>query len=173
MNVVLLWIAQGLGVGRISIAPGTFGSLLGLLWFALLLLIGDFWCFGAVVVAVVPVAAWICGKAARLLGERDPPSIVLDEIVAVPVCFVGWLGIVTFKTGVFPHPAYFVSDQTWLLTVAVFASFRFFDVLKPWPIFQSQFLRRGWGITADDVLAAVYSNVVVLAAYAGKALFSR
>ena len=46
----------------------------------------------------------------------------------------------------------------------VFGAFRFFDVLKPWPVKQSQSLPGGWGVVVDDLLAAVYVNVVVLAA---------
>ena len=49
-------------------------------------------------------------------------------------------------------------------------AFRFFDVAKPWPVYQSQSLPGGWGITIDDVLAAVYVNVVVLLVYAAKTL---
>ena len=173
MNRFVLWVAQGGGVGRIPIAPGTFGSVVGVLWFVLLLFTGDIWCFAAITIAVQPLSAWICGRAAQILRDRDPPSVVLDEIVAVPICFLGWLGIVVAKTGTFPAPKYFVSEQTWLLTVAVFASFRFFDVVKPWPVHQSESLRRGWGITVDDALAAVYANAVVLAAYAGKAILTR
>ena len=44
--------------------------------------------------------------------------------------------------------------------VAVFAAFRFFDVLKPWPVRQSQRLPGGWGVTMDDVLAALYVNLL-------------
>ena len=51
--------------------------------------------------------------------------------------------------------------------------FRFFDIAKPWPVRQSQVLPGGWGITIDDVLAAVYVNGVVLLVYAGKTLLAR
>ena len=56
--------------------------------------------------------------------------------------------------------------RTWPLTLGVFALFRFFDVVKPWPVRQSQALPGGWGITVDDALAAVYVNGVVLAVHA-------
>ena len=58
------------------------------------------------------------------------------------------------------------------MTVAVFAAFRFFDVVKPWPVHQSQSLPGGWGVTVDDALAAVYVNGVVLAIHAGKAVLT-
>jgi len=44
----------------------------------------------------------------------------------------------------------------------VFAAFRFFDILKPWPVSPSQKFPRGWGVTIDDVLAAMYVNVLIL-----------
>ena len=50
------------------------------------------------------------------------------------------------------------------------AAFCFFDVAKPWPVYQSQSLPGGWGVTIDDVLAAFYVNLVVLLVFAGRAL---
>jgi phosphatidylglycerophosphatase A len=164
MQVLILWLAQGLGVGRIPVAPGTFGSLLGLLWFALLLLPRNLGLFLGGAIGAVFVSVWVCGEAERALQRRDAPSIVLDEIVAVPFCFAIWVGHFFFKNGAMPGPEYFFGANTWLLTLGVFAAFRFFDVLKPWPVRQSQKLPGGWGVTVDDVLAAVYVNVVTVAA---------
>ena len=53
------------------------------------------------------------------------------------------------------------SGGTWKGILAVFLLFRFFDVLKPWPVGRSQALPGGWGVTVDDFLAAGYVNVVV------------
>ena len=88
---------------------------------------------------------------------------MLDEITALPVCFFALVGIRLCQTGQLPAPAYFFSRENWLLTLGVFAAFRFFDIAKPWPVRQSQSLPGGWGITVDDALAAVYVNLVVLA----------
>jgi phosphatidylglycerophosphatase A len=52
-----------------------------------------------------------------------------------------------------------------LCSLGVFVLFRFFDVLKPWPVRESQILPGGWGVTVDDVLAALYVNAVVLVVY--------
>ncbi len=166
-----LWIAQGFGVGRIPLAPGTFGSLLGLLLFALLLLTGSFWLFAAGALAAIAVSVWLCGAAEQVLAQRDPSSVVLDEIVAMPVCFLSWVAVQTWKTGTLPGSAAFFSAHTWPLTLGVFVAFRFFDIAKPWPVYQSQSLPGGWGVTIDDVLAAVYVNVVVLLVHAVKPLF--
>ena len=95
---------------------------------------------------------------------------MLDEIAALPVCFLGWVAVQSWQTGSLPAPASFVSAHTWPMTLGVFVAFRFFDVAKPWPVHQSQSLPGGWGVTIDDVLAAVYVNVVVLLVYAARTL---
>ena len=156
----ILWIAQGFGIGRIRFAPGTFGSLVGLLWFAVLLLPGNTWfCLGGMLAAIF-LSVWLCGAAERILNRTDPGSVVLDEIVAVPLCFAVWVGDYFLRHGVLPAPGYFFSRDAWPLTLAVFAAFRFFDVLKPWPVRQSQRLPAGWGVTTDDLLAALYVNLL-------------
>jgi phosphatidylglycerophosphatase A len=167
---VKLWIAQGLGVGRIPVAPGTFGSVVGVLWFGLLLMTGNLWLFAAGTVATVALSVWLCGAAEKTLGQTDPGSVVLDEIAAIPICFCGWVTILICKTGALPVFSHFFTARTWPLTVGVFAAFRFFDVVKPWPVYQSQSLPGGWGVTIDDVLAAVYVNLVVLLVFAGRTL---
>jgi phosphatidylglycerophosphatase A len=168
-----LWIAQGFGVGRIPIAPGTFGSMAGVLWFSLLVASGSFWVLAFGTLASLALSVWLCDAGEKILGKKDPSSIVLDEITAMPVCFLSWVGMVVWKTGAVPGLADFFSQSNWLMTLAVFAAFRFFDVLKPWPVRQSQALPGGWGITVDDVLAAVYVDLVVLGVYAARALMAR
>jgi phosphatidylglycerophosphatase A len=167
---VRLWIAQGFSVGRIPFAPGTFGSVLGLGWFALLLASGRIWVLLLGSVAGLALSVWLCDVAERALVQKDPGSVVLDEIAAMPVCFFAWVGIIYWRTNVLPGPEVFFSRSQWLLTVGVFATFRFFDIAKPWPIRQSQSCLGGWGITVDDLLAAVYVNLVSLLVYAGSSL---
>lgn len=162
MNAFLLWIAQGFGVGRIPFAPGTFGSLLGLFWFALLLLTGNLWVFLAGMIAGLALSVWLTGVAEKVLGRKDPGSAVMDEITAIPVCFLGWVIFLYWHSGSLPAPEYFVSRPVWPWTLGVFIAFRIFDVLKPWPARQSQELPGGWGVTIDDALAAVYVNAAVL-----------
>ena len=166
-----LWIAQGFGVGRIPLAPGTFGSVVGMLWFGLLLMPHSLWLFAAGTIAGIALSVWLCDVAEKALGQKDPGSVVLDEIAALPVCFVAWVGILLWKAGgAMPPFTHFFSAQTWPLTLGVFVACRFFDIAKPWPVRQSQCLPGGWGITIDDVLAAVYVNLVVLLVFAGKTL---
>jgi phosphatidylglycerophosphatase A len=162
---LVLWLAEGFGVGRAPFAPGTFGSVVGVLWFALLARASNPLVLLGGTVAGLAFSVWVCGVAEKMLGKKDPGAVVMDEITALPVCFFAWVGLVFWKTGAWPEAGYFFSRETWPLTLGVFAAFRFFDVLKPWPARQSQALPGGWGITVDDVLAAVYVNIVVLAAW--------
>jgi phosphatidylglycerophosphatase A len=170
---VKLWIAQGFGIGRIPVAPGTFGSVLGVGWFALLLLTGKLWLFVLGTFAGIALSIWLSGVAEDILLKKDPQSVVLDEITAMPVCFMGWVAVAAWKTGVLPPVEAFFSAGAWVQVLGVFTLFRFFDVLKPWPVKQSQWLYGGLGITIDDVLAALYVNLAVLLFYAGKLFLHR
>ena len=172
-NRFQLLIAQGFGLGRIPVAPGTFGSVLGAGWFALLVAFGRPWVLLAGTLAGAALSVWLCGVAERLLGETDPGSVVLDEITAMPLCFFTWVGVEFLRTGSWPGPDYFFSQFHWLGVAGVFAAFRLFDVLKPWPVRQSQALPGGWGVTVDDFLAAIYVNVVVLLIYGVEELIRR
>jgi phosphatidylglycerophosphatase A len=169
----ILWIAQGFGVGGSPFAPGTFGSLVGLLWFALLLSAGNIWFLAAGTIAGLWLSVCVCGAAEKILRQKDPGSVVLDEIAAMPVCFFGWAMIGMSQSGALPGLDAFFSLGNWPLTLGVFVAFRFFDILKPWPVGQSQRLPGGWGVTIDDVLAAIYVNGVVLLAYAFRVLLHK
>ena len=100
--------------------------------------------------------------AEKALGEKDPGSVVLDEIIAVPLCFAAWVVSQLHATGQIPEPSYFFSGNNWLGIIGIFAAFRLFDIWKPWPVRQSQALPGGWGVTVDDLLAAIYVNLVSL-----------
>lgn len=171
MNQLLLWIAQGFGVGRIPHGPGTFGSVIGVAWFALLLMTQSLGLLLAGTAAGIALSVWLCGVGEKILGQTDPGSIVLDEIAAIPVCFFGWLGILLFQRGTLPGLTDFFGGQNCLLTLGVFALFRLFDITKPWPVRQSQSLPGGWGVTIDDLLAAIYVNHVVLVVYVARRVF--
>ena len=152
---MILWFAQGFGIGRIPVAPGTFGSLLGLVWTAILLASGSWIVFTCGIVGGLAISVWLCGEGEKILNQKDPGSIVIDEIVAIPLCFVGWLA--SFHE--FPRPET-IFIKYWPVMAMVFVLFRIFDVWKPWPVRQSQSLPGGWGVTVDDALAAIYVNFV-------------
>ena len=153
---ILLWIAQGFDVGRVPFAPGTFGSLVGVLWFALLLVPGSFWLYVVGTFLGLAASVKFCGEAERILGKRDPGSVVLDEIAAIPICFAPWVLLELWRHHAMPPGETFFSGHGLWMTASLFLLFRVFDIWKPWPVRQSQSLPGGWGVTMDDVLAAVY-----------------
>ena len=129
-------MATGGGVGYSPIAPGTVGSLLALvlLWtvpFSLLGLI-------LVLLVLVSVGGWAAGRAERLLGGSDPGPVVIDEIAGM------FLSVVALPRSL------------GLLLVA-FLLFRLFDIVKPFPIRQSQILSGGLGVMLDDLIAGAYT----------------
>jgi phosphatidylglycerophosphatase A len=163
---LIVWLAQGSGIGRIPFAPGTWGSVLGVAWFLLLVAAGNWWVSAIGSVAAVLAAVWICGRAEEILQRRDPPSVVLDEIVAMPMCFPVWAMAFPQKSAEAWGGVRDVMEVRLLLSFAlIFALFRLFDIWKPWPVRQSQRLPGGWGVVLDDLLAAVYVNLVLLAAW--------
>ena len=161
-DVFVVWFAQGFGIGRLKPAPGTWGTLLGLVWFTALVATSSLLGFFVGVLLSVPVCVWACGEAELALRQTDPPSVVLDEIIAVPLCFSAWVLSQVQATGRMPDVSYFVSGNNWLGVIGIFAAFRLFDIWKPWPVRQSQSLPGGWGVTVDDLLAALYVNLVSL-----------
>jgi phosphatidylglycerophosphatase A len=156
----ILFFAEGLGAGAIRPGPGTFGSVVGILWFGLLICFRSMPLFLLGLALSIPLSVWVCGRAEEILKEKDPGSIVMDEIIAIPFCFVSWLAITHFTKGVWLTGDFFL--MKWRMIVGVFILFRIFDIAKPWPIRRSQNLPGGWGVTVDDLLAAIYVNAVVL-----------
>src|SRR5438874_2234394 len=112
-NNAALYIAQGFGVGRIPFAPGTFGSIAGLLWVVLLLATGDFWLYIAGLLLGAGLAIWLCGLAEKILKQTDPSSVVLDEIAAMPLCFLVWVSHDWFRHGRMPQPEILFSTGHW------------------------------------------------------------
>lgn len=141
---IAIWLATGLGIGMVTPAPGTIGGLWGL---PLALTIAMLPTVGTQVLAIVVlglVSVTVCAAAARVLGEaKDPQSIVLDEITALPIVFLG-----TAPTG----PAVWLAG--WLL-------FRLFDITKPPPTRWFERLPSGWGIMADDWVAAAEACIAL------------
>lgn len=155
---IILGLALGLGAGRMPKAPGTCGSLLGLLWMAVLYSISGFgWTLGVIGLSLL-AGVWVCSQAEKILKLRDPGCIVLDEILAVPIAGLGWmLGCRQSSDAVFSQ-----ENWEWLLGAPmIFILFRLFDIAKPWPVNIAQSLPRGWGVMADDILAAVYAGLLL------------
>ena len=124
---VIVWIAQGFGIGRLKPGPGTWGSLLGLAWFAALLMTGSVVGFVMGAAAGVMASVWFCGATEKILGQKDPGSVVLDEVAAIPFCFGAWVATVYLQSGRLPGPEHFFWRRTgsrwcWCLARFVFST---------------------------------------------------
>ena len=166
MDRATLWLAQGCGLGLIPKAPSTAGTLGGFPLIALLLWPGNFWAYLAGCIVIIPLSVRICERAEQLLDEKDPPSVVLDEIVALPLCFLGIFGIMEFTGSSQPT---FIAVQSiplwWAWALSGFALFRLFDIWKPGPINSIQDLPNGWGVVMDDILAGALAGILMGLAY--------
>jgi phosphatidylglycerophosphatase A len=139
----ILFLAFGFGSGLAKKAPGTCGTLAAIPLYLLIAQTGNL-SYSLITIAVTIVGIWICGLAADKLGEHDFGGIVWDEIAGYLIT----LWFIPFS---------------WLNVVLGFILFRFFDILKPWPIkVADRRVRGGFGIMLDDVLAGVLANVVLV-----------
>jgi phosphatidylglycerophosphatase A len=150
---LVLTLARLGPVGAKLPAPGTWGSAAGLLWVA-----GAFWwphlgpgCTLALVLASSYLAVAVCGEAEIRLGRADPGEVILDEVVAMPVCFFGAERLLA-------------AAPAWGVLLAGFAVFRFFDIAKPLGIRRLQALPGGWGVVSDDLAAALATCATLQAA---------
>ncbi len=141
-RTVLLLATLG-PVGRKLPAPGTWGSVAGMLYYTVFFL-GRLGLVGNLVATAVGtyVAVAFCGEAEFRMGRKDPGEVILDEFVAMPLCYLGW-------------PALVAVLPPWAVLLAGFGLFRFFDILKPLGINRLQDLPSGWGVVVDDLAAAL------------------
>lgn len=120
------------------VAPGLAGSFVGLVYWWLLVRSGHVWVYWVAFVVGLALAVWIAGEAAELLRDPDPQSVVIDEIVVMPLALAGLAPV-------------------WWHVALGFVLFRVFDVLKPPPVRQAENFSGGVGIVLDDVIAALYA----------------
>ncbi len=138
---IVLFIAEGAYAGRSPFAPGTAGTVVGVLLYLLLNGLPLVWYLIACVLTT-GIGIWAAGEAERMLERKDAPSIVIDEIAGYLISMV-------------------LVPSGWEYIVAAFFLFRLFDVIKPWPLRQLQDLHGGLGVVIDDVGAGIYTNVVL------------
>ncbi len=137
------FLAFGLGSGLSPKAPGTLGSLVGLLLFIPILFLPLIVQFAVVIVGFV-FGCWICDRVAADMSVKDPGGIVWDEFVGMWIVML-WL-------------------PGWYWLPVAFALFRVFDILKPWPVsLADRSITGGLGIMVDDVLAGLYALGVLQA----------
>lgn len=152
------------GVGYIKLAPGTWGSLVGVGIYLILSSIGlGVWQIGLAsgwraeqlqawstqanifIVLILTVAGiWAGGRAAKVLNDKDPGQVVVDEVIGQLIT----LAFVPFNVA-------------WWMIAIGFLAFRFFDIAKPYPIYRLQVLPGGLGVCADDILAGIYAAIVL------------
>ena len=135
-------MATGFFIGTVPFAPGTFGTLIGL---PVCFLLSRLHFLQSVICILVfiPFAIWIASAAEKILKQKDPGQIVIDEIAGLMVTFAGLP--FNLKTA-----------------LAGFIIFRVFDILKPFPIRTlEKKVGGGSGVVLDDVLAGVYGNLIL------------
>jgi len=143
---LILFIAQGAYAGKFPIAPGTAGTLVGVL-IQYGIRNASPLSYISITFLFCLVGTWAAGRAEIILGRKDSPSIVIDEIAG-------------FLVAMFMVPA------GWGYLAAGFVLFRLFDITKPWPLDSLQAVNGGLGIMIDDIGAGIYTNIVLqLAAF--------
>lgn len=139
LESLVLLTATGFGLGWLPLAPGTFGSLIGLplAWW----LVGQRASHQAVVIALMLIVALpLCHWASIWLDSGDASQIVADEYLAFPVAVAGLV----------------VARRPWVIGIA-FLLFRFFDISKLPPIHHAELIGGGPGMVMDDIGAAIYT----------------
>ncbi len=153
------WLATGFGSGYLKPAPGTWGTLAGLL--AWLLMVGGLsgspwrptqWILLSAPSVLTLVAVWAADRVVKETGQTDPSFIVVDEWAGIWFALTPLLFTITLQ------------PQPWLLwlarLVAPFMLFRLFDIWKPGLVDAAQDLPGGWGVVMDDVLAGLLAALI-------------
>jgi phosphatidylglycerophosphatase A len=138
------FLAFGFGAGLSPKAPGTAGTLVAV---PLIMFIGSFgFLVHAIVAGLVCVSGvYICGASASKLRVHDHPGIVWDEFAGFAIAMLA-------------------VPLTWYWLIVGFALFRFFDIVKPWPIREADHsLHGGLGIMLDDIIAGIFAGLVLYA----------
>jgi len=139
------WLATWFGAGFAAKAPGTFGTLAALPFAILIFMF--FGMSGMIVAAALTliIGLWAARHFETMSGDHDNGAIVIDEAAGLFVAFVT-LPILS--------PFYIL---------VAFALFRFFDILKPWPISMIDKKMPGaWGVMLDDIMAGLYAAMVIM-----------
>lgn len=141
------FFALGCGSGLAPKAPGTFGTIAGMIIYLFVLQSIPLIPYLIVLLIASMIGIWLCGKTAKDLGEHDHPAIVWDEFCGY------WLTMIAAPTG-------------WIWPLIGFALFRLFDIWKPWPIrLLDQKVHGGFGIMVDDLLAGLFAFIVLQLSY--------
>ncbi len=141
MKQFILFWATGFGAGYSPIAPGTLGTLLAIPIYFFLSEI-SFPLYQLTLLAFFFLSCWISGQAQQYFGKTDDQRIVIDEMMGF---FITMLWV----------------TKTPFFILVGFILFRFFDILKPFPIRRLEKVRGGFGVVLDDVMAGIFANVIL------------
>jgi len=146
MRRFILFLATGFGVGYSRIAPGTLGTLVAIPIYYFLSEIPSP-LYEITLVGFFFLSVWVSENAERFFGKKDDQRIVIDEIIGFLITML-WI------------------PKTMPFVIIGFFLFRFFDILKPFPIRRlEKGLKGGYGVVLDDVLAGVYANIILHLVY--------
>ncbi|WP_350657291.1 phosphatidylglycerophosphatase A [Psychrobacter sp. S1-30-MNA-CIBAN-0213] len=157
LDRVVYWLGIGLGSGLPRRAPGTWGTVGGLIVAIPLLSLG-FVPFLIITILSCIIGIWICGRTSELMQGHDDPHIVWDEWAGI------WITLLPFSyMGL--TAANFWQDISQSLSIialiVAFVLFRFFDIIKPPPIgWADKKVAGGLGIMLDDIIAGIMAAVV-------------
>ncbi len=140
-----VWLATWFGCGLISRAPGTWGSLGALPPGIILLLWGGTPALLAGIILVTAIGFWAAKEFDAARGSHDSKMIVIDEVAGQ------WIALI---------PALSAGVLNPVLVVLAFILFRFFDILKPWPVsWFDKKLKGPAGVMGDDIVAGLYALI--------------
>lgn len=134
-------------LGRLK-APGTWGSLAGCAWYAAACAPAGWFGAWLVIAAGLYVALVFCGEAEMRMGRTDPPEVILDEFVSMPIVLAAF-------------PDHLRQPHAWVIFLLGFLLFRLFDIAKPLGIARLQRYHGGLGVLLDDVAAALVACAVL------------
>ena len=138
MDRLIMAIATGLGLGYLPKAPGTWGTLLALpIHFLIVRLPMPGYIY--TLASIIIIAVLTAGSAEKIMDKPDPSIVVIDEVAGMLIALIA----------IPRHPL------AWILA---FILFRFFDIIKPFPVnFFDHRFHGGLGIVLDDIMAGIYS----------------
>ena len=142
-------LATLFGIGNVQHCPGTVGSFVGTILYAITIRKVTILPRSLVMLFILILSLIICDVAEKILKKHDPQEVILDEFVAMPFVFFGVEEYFPKKLNVA------------FIMIIGFIIFRIFDILKPLGINRLQKLPGGIGIVADDIVAAICSNITL------------
>jgi len=149
-NFLLKAFVTVLGTGLMPVAPGSWATVVGV---AIAFFLGNNLAVYTILLVVLLVLGIMAsGIVERLLGQKDPGMIVIDEVVGVMIALWGL-------------------PMIWPVTITGFFLFRAFDMFKIYPINRLEAQSGGWGIMLDDCMAGVYTNIILRIALRCAGLF--